>query len=169
MFRGRGCVTAHVWWSGGSVQELVLSFHHVGSRDWTQAGHLAGYQACFPTEPSHWPLPIVLETIFVFLVLQLPCVQKVKFMCKNVSSVTSGWYNRPSANDRTHSRISLWPHAWSVRSHGGSLRLLWLGQLLKKKKSHIFIRYDFRKTKIPFLLWSWALVSRKVYFPQNVL
>jgi hypothetical protein len=36
-----------------NLQKSVLSFHLVGSRDWSQIGGL-GKQAPFPTEPSKW-------------------------------------------------------------------------------------------------------------------
>lgn len=41
----------HVWGSKGDLQELLLSFHHMGARDQTQ---VENGSRCLPTESSPW-------------------------------------------------------------------------------------------------------------------
>lgn len=47
--------TAHAWRSEDNLQELVLSFNHMGPRDQIQVRQ-AWQHACLPAEPSYRPL-----------------------------------------------------------------------------------------------------------------
>lgn len=63
-----------VWRSDDHLQELLLSYHHVGPGDWTQAG----WQEPLHNEQAHKPKLLTLNKFQIFLFKEVLKNTKVK-------------------------------------------------------------------------------------------